>query len=974
MASSGSHHAGVAKEKIPICAVLLSTLLLICTSAFAIRRVERRYDQTSGLPVSTVFALTQDSDGFIWLGTAGTLVRYDGSEMRPWATNIITRGLYTLSAGPNGEVLIAESNGLLYRITPDGAEPLAGPGGNPIAETRDAKFDNVGRLWVVTGSREVYFRDTQNVWQSFDAAGAFPGERVHGVRPGAGDRVYFLTNKGVRRVRVGDRPQQIIDVKSPLDVVEHPSGSVFVMAFPAEGEVIEIRPDGSSTVRVKFLTRPMDLVLRGDVVWAAYDRYLVSLRGDEPPDIIGPEDGLPGGGALLVDHEGSLWMSGCCGLIQYPEPETITWTEKDGLASPHTRMLAKTQEGIWVSTWGGIGRVVREGNAWYVYDEKIKSLLCVDDQDRFLVYEADEIKERRDGRFITQARLASGSVLHTCTQANDGTLLLATLGGLFRYHPDGKPPEALRGPTGADGKPEGIFRVFQDDAGRIWAATSEGRICQAPVHDILAGLSASWSCQMTHPSANIFDFAKMPSGNIWMSSSGAGLWRLQANAWESIPASHTLPSQVMFNLTPSPAGGVWVTGHGTTIRVVERPDTDAGWEVVEILSMWEGLSGSGANDLLEEPDGSLWLTTSLGVARVPARARWAEAAPPRVRLVELMLNGQRAPNTGSVPELANGSQVELRFAALSYRDRGRLRYQYRLSPDAPWIESRDAAPVLRFVDLRAGEYQTEVRASLDGVNWTVAPARLSFEVLSPWYLRPVTLVFFGLIIVALLYFAHRTRVAFLMRLARQRAQIARDLHDEMGSGLGSIGILSSLAAQGQLDEMRGRDVANKIADTAGELSNTLTEIVWTLRPGDTTLEALAYHLSERASRLFPGDETRFAKDFPTRWPKIELSLAVRRNLLLIASEALHNAARHAQARRVVLGFAPVDSGRRWRMWIEDDGRGFHSAGSPQAHSGMGLTNMRRRAEEIGAEISWTNNAGTKVSVVLDPKAKALGVK
>lgn len=231
-----------------------------------------------------------------------------------------------------------------------------------------------------------------------------------------------------------------------------------------------------------------------------------------------------------------------------------------------------------------------------------------------------------------------------------------------------------------------------------------------------------------------------------------------------------------------------------------------------------------------------------------------------------------------------------------------------------------------------------------------------------------------LIIVALLYFAHRTRVAFLMRLARQRAQIARDLHDEMGSGLGSIGILSSLAAQGQLDEMRGRDVANKIAVTAGELSHTLTEIVWTLRPGDTSLEALAYHLSERATRLFPGEETKFAKDFPAPWPKVELSPATRRNLLLIASEALHNAARHAQARRVLLGFAPFDGGRHWRMWVADDGRGFRSDGSPPAGSGMGLTNMRRRAEEIGAEMSWTNHAGTKVSVVFDPKAKALGIK
>jgi signal transduction histidine kinase len=120
--------------------------------------------------------------------------------------------------------------------------------------------------------------------------------------------------------------------------------------------------------------------------------------------------------------------------------------------------------------------------------------------------------------------------------------------------------------------------------------------------------------------------------------------------------------------------------------------------------------------------------------------------------------------------------------------------------------------------------------------------------------------------------------------------------------------------------------------------------------------------------LFPGDETIFATEFPEAWPKLELSLAARRNVLLIASEAMHNAARHAGAGHVTLGLGPAEGGR-WRLWLNDDGCGLGNAESSNG-SGMGIQNMKRRAEEIGASFSLTpnNGQGTSLSLIFDPKA------
>jgi signal transduction histidine kinase len=233
-------------------------------------------------------------------------------------------------------------------------------------------------------------------------------------------------------------------------------------------------------------------------------------------------------------------------------------------------------------------------------------------------------------------------------------------------------------------------------------------------------------------------------------------------------------------------------------------------------------------------------------------------------------------------------------------------------------------------------------------------------------------VLFALVLACVLYAAYRARVGMLTRLERQRARIAMDLHDEMGSGLGSIGILSGLAAQENLEGVQRKDLAQKISVTAGELGNSLAEIVWALRPGAATLEGLAYHIAERGGRLFPSDEPFLKTSFPERWPGIEVSLAVRRNLILIASEALHNAARHAHAKQVTFGMVPL-KGRYWRLWVADDGTGIAGNGSSANGSGVGLSSMQKRADEIGAKISWTSNngAGTLVAVEFDPHAKDL---
>ncbi len=199
---------------------------------------------------------------------------------------------------------------------------------------------------------------------------------------------------------------------------------------------------------------------------------------------------------------------------------------------------------------------------------------------------------------------------------------------------------------------------------------------------------------------------------------------------------------------------------------------------------------------------------------------------------------------------------------------------------------------------------------------------------------------------------HRARVRRLVELERLRTRIAMDLHDDVGSGLGSIAVLAGVSAEAALDEEKRRSLSREIAETAQQLGGAMADIVWSLRSGSGTLEALAAHLAERGNRLFASGEPELVVDFPDPWPAVPLTLAVRRSVLLIAVEAMHNAARHSGARRVALGIrpggAPLAPDRR-RRWARDAGGGARTGRT----EGLGMTSMRRRAEEIGARLEFS---------------------
>jgi signal transduction histidine kinase len=664
--------------------------------------------------------------------------------------------------------------------------------------------------------------------------------------------------------------------------------------------------------------------------------------------MLGPPEGVDGGGPLLVDREGSLWVGTYTALLQLPEPETTWWGERQGLPSSLTRYVGATQGTVWVTTWGGLGRLSHDGRGWHGSKASISGgydrMWTDAARDRVLVGTLHGTAVLRGGT-VTPSLPAAAPGAIAYAPAPDRGLWIGTATGLYHTDAGGGRAHAVPGtPFGSST----VSALAADSSGRLWAAADE-RVCR------LTRRTAAWACDTLAGALDVTALVAFPSGDMWAATRGRAIVRWRQGRWTQLPGARVLPTRNVLNLIPS-RGAVWVAAFGAVLRVAERPDTPDGWDVLEHLTGWHGLPGRGANDVLEEPDGTLWLTTARGVMRVPAAARRTPHPPPPVTLVDARVDTEAVPLARALVLPHERNRLELRFAALSLRDPSPILYQVRLGPDDPWRDTR-GLPSFRWVDLPGGHYRAEVRASADGLTWSSTPAVFQFAVQPPWYREPWAIALFALAVVAALVVGYRARVAVLLGLERQRARIAMDLHDEIGSALGSIGILSGVLAQdGDSAAPSGEQhrIAHEIARTAGEVGGALSDIVWSLDPRPGTLRDLAARLADHGERLFAGDDVEFRTSFPNVWPLAALPLALRRNVVAVGLEALHNAARHARARLVSLALAPQDGG--WELVVRDNGSGLRDAPDAE-HAGLGLTSMRRRAAEVGGRVTWEPTPG-----------------
>jgi signal transduction histidine kinase len=344
-----------------------------------------------------------------------------------------------------------------------------------------------------------------------------------------------------------------------------------------------------------------------------------------------------------------------------------------------------------------------------------------------------------------------------------------------------------------------------------------------------------------------------------------------------------------------------------------------------------------------------------------------------VILERILVNGRsQALSPGGILKLGPGTKsLDFEFTAISFTAPQKVRFRHKLENfDADWVES-DVARRAHYGPLPAGQYRFRVIAANAEKVWNENGAALGVIVTPPiwrawWFLTLLGAATAASIWAAARYISTRRLEARLRAaeqqhaMERERARIARDMHDEIGSKLTRISFLSEVARHSGAQTAASTPPVEAIASTSRELLQSLDEIVWAVNPRNDNLEQLAGYLEQHAREYFQGTNCECRIAVPAQLPEAPLSAELRHNVFLAFEEALNNSLKHAGAHNVAVD---MTVNHRWfEVRVQDDGRGF----DPDKTTGPqedGLRNMRERLEGIGGicEITSRPGAGTVVA-------------
>jgi signal transduction histidine kinase len=205
---------------------------------------------------------------------------------------------------------------------------------------------------------------------------------------------------------------------------------------------------------------------------------------------------------------------------------------------------------------------------------------------------------------------------------------------------------------------------------------------------------------------------------------------------------------------------------------------------------------------------------------------------------------------------------------------------------------------------------------------------------------------------------HHSRLRQRMKELQIRNQIAADLHDEVGSSLSSIHMLSKMAEKKQISSEAQVEILSRMSLHARETMDKMGDIVWMIKPGESDAASLKERMEQFAYELCSSSNVQTEINLEDI-EKIKLSMHKRRNIYLVFKEALNNAIKYSGTGKISV--SALVAGRQLVLHIKDHGTGFDTQ---NAKRGNGLRNMQARAREMNGSLKITSLAGVGTTIEL----------
>ncbi len=1001
--------------------LMLWLLLLMVFIENSMAAPDYRFDTwrtDDGLPQGTVTSIVQTRDGYLWLGTQNGLVRFDGIDFKTFNEDntpaIRNNRIVQLFVDHEGTLWIGTEQGGLLRLQDGRFSSYEMPGkGTAFNYARTFSDDADGNLWIVTCEWQLLrfqkgkFEVVSANWISEGVPAALAHDRLGQIwaiterellsfENGKLKTVWSEANLGNFNIELGASRNGGVWVAANNRLRRYDAGN-WVADFGAfawtNSPIYDLYEDSRNRVWVA--------TMGSGLFCYSSDGTLLHLT---------TKDGLPSDfvRCVIEDTEGNMWvgMEGG-GLSRMRLAAFQSLDMHQGLSSDQvTSVCESTNADFWIALDGeGLDYLSKNGKIKHfdstqgLMNGHVWSVL-EDHQGIVWAGTWDGLFKRKDDRFINLSDgIKIARQVFATFEDRQGNIWLGQqgLGALTRLSAHEQTLVTIPGTTSS----LDVRVMAQDSQDGFWVGTEN------------EGLYRLQNGRWTHldktdglASESIWSLYADNDGTMWIGTCGGGLSRWRNGKVTTWTEKNGLANDVICQILEDDKSDLWIGSYGGVFQISKRELDESvntsnsiqciSYDKSDGLPSMECVGGFQPSGCCSR-DGRLWFPTVKGLAIVNPDKIDRNLLPPPVVIEDItadgasLLPGSDVTNANRLDaglKVPPGKQrLEFRYTALSLTASEKVRFKYKLNGlENQWQEAGSKRTAV-YGRVPPGNYQFEVIACNNDGVWNRQGTGLAITVLphfweTRWFMVLVVMIMLGSVGGSVRYIVKQKLQRRIEHIERQRAieaergRIANDIHDDLGSGLTEIVILSQLVKNSKISSETVQADAFKINNKARALTQSLDEIVWAMNLQNDTLDDFVSYACNFAQDYLQSAEIRCRLLVPPNLPHVPLTADIRHNLFMALKETLNNIVKHAKASEVRIQIEVEP--QKFTITINDNGKGLRlnpksnsdanggAGNTTEGSSKDGLINMRKRLENINGQLRLQSgaNQGTQVEMII----------
>jgi signal transduction histidine kinase/ligand-binding sensor domain-containing protein len=982
------------KEAAMNCARIVGLALSFCVlpaSAPAlsdppINYTSRIWQMQDGLPEQTVQAFAQTKNRYLWIGTTGGLIRFDGGRLvlfdRDNTPAFTENNIFGLTVTSDDSLWIATEGGGLIRYKDGVFRSYSGKDGLLNDFVRAVYQDRKGQIWI--GTDNGLFRFLGDRIERVDNSNGVPPIAVHAIHEdhmgrlwAGGSKLLCLSGTTHREYRLAGEGSQN-RVKS---ITQTRDGTMWVGTI---GGLYSMVTGSDSFLRVKetsgtvrFLQETSDGTLWiGTIGHGIYKYWKHKFSQMTAPGSLPSNTALN----LFEDIEGNIWVGTQEGMLRLSKTPIQTVTLPDAGDYDAETVYGDHNGDLWIAA-ANLFRF-RDGRATRVRLPGISGVrvrnVFRDNENALWIGTEGRGVFRQIGTKLTHYMVKDGLVnnfVRAFLQARDGSIWVATDEGVSRWHAGRFTSYQER-----DGLCYFSTRTLAEDRnGDVWIGTDRG---VSHLHG--AGFAKDAVTEALRHE-KIWAIHEDSDGGLWFGTRTGGLYRWRFGKLTHFTAAQGLASNSIYELLEDQRGNFWISGPNG-ISVISRRELDL---IAEDPSHPLSLTLYGISDGLETTQmygaekpggvvtsqGEVWFASNKGPVRVSLNPTTPIGAAPVV-IDSVLSDGLEVPDLRRISLTPDNAKIEVHYSVIQLRSQERVRFRYMLDGfDKNWTDA-SARPVAYYTNLPPGRYQFRVAAFEVSDPQQVAETAVEI-VKRPHFYRTAWFVGCSLLLLsASVWGGYRFRMrqvqSRFQAVLSERNRLAREMHDTLIQGCAGVSAL--LEAHSSLDDTEASAKDDLLSVVRTQLRTTINEAreaVWDLRHADGSATAIGPILGNMTQQV--GHEFGVPVEYRISGRPFDLDQSTAHELLMVVREALHNAMRHGQPTKVHVDI--VFEKKKFRVQVRDDGCGFDpEVASSQPNGHYGLLGIQERAKRIGGVLilkSWPG-VGTELALSVPRKASTTG--